>query len=281
MSDITIYCGDAERTLAALPESTVQTIITSPPYFNLRDYGSEGQIGVEATTEEYISRLVAVFRAAWRVLHDDGTPWVNIGDCYAGSSKGAVHDPIGAMKYKQGTNRGMIGANVPTGTVPTGCKPKDLIGIPWLLAFALRADGWYLRQDIIWDKPNVMPESVRDRCTKSHEYLFMFAKRSRYYYDCEAIKEPAKYDGRKDIFYKGSTKYTRTGDILNYTASHARWVFRDGVPVRNKRDVWHIPNRGFRGAHFAVFPEALVEPCILAATREKDTVCDPFMKIDY
>ncbi len=186
-----IINGDALEVLRTLPDECVDCCITSPPYYGLRDYGAEGQIGLEETVEEYIQKLVAVFREVRRVLKHDGTLWLNMGDSYAGSGKGATAYPDNAKKYKQGTNKGMVGAIKTTGIKPIGYKRKDLMGIPWELAFALRADGWYLRQDIIWYKPNCMPESVKDRCTKSHEYIFLLSKSDKYYFDSAAIKEPA------------------------------------------------------------------------------------------
>lgn len=175
-----IYNSECRLGLKCLPENSVNCCITSPPYYGLRDYGNDEQIGLEATPEEYIGKLVEVFREVRRVLTNDGTLWVNIGDSYAGSMKGAAQFPDNAMNYKQGTNRGTLGKATLVKQC-TNCKPKDLIGIPWMLAFALRADGWYLRQDIIWSKPNPMPESVRDRCTKSHEYIFLLSKSHKDY----------------------------------------------------------------------------------------------------
>lgn len=187
---VTIRTGDALEIMQSMTSESVHCIVTSPPYYGLRDYGVDGQIGLEATPQEYISKMVDVFREARRVLRDDGTMWLNIGDSYAGSKKGSALNPENADNYLQGTSRGMLGAKNTTHVTWGECKPKDLLGIPWMLAFALRADGWYLRQDIIWSKPNPMPESVTDRCTKAHEYIFLLSKSKRYYYDHEAIKEP-------------------------------------------------------------------------------------------
>ena len=184
-----IVQGDALTELQKIDAESVDCCVTSPPYFKLRDYGVEGQIGLEETVEEYIEKLVAVFREVRRVLKKDGTLWVNIADSYAGSGKGAANYPENAAKYKQGTNKGLLGSGIDR-TDAEGCKPKDLIGIPFLLAFALRADGWYWRQVDIWNKPNCMPESVKDRCTNSHEYILMFSKSARYYFDYQAIEEP-------------------------------------------------------------------------------------------
>lgn len=254
------------------------TCITSPPYYGLRNYGVAGQIGLEETPEEYVQRLVVVFREVRRVLKDDGTLWLNIGDSYATGTK---------AKRQQSKNPG-VGANrpeaqngVPRIGTPKGCKTKDLIGIPWLLAFALREDGWYLRQDIIWNKVNAMPESVKDRCVKSHEYIFLLSKSQKYYFDEMAMKEPAKYDGRKATANRGSEKYKNCEipgkDIHGFAAGeHERWQWIDGEPMRNRRSVWSIPTSQFKGAHFATFPPNLIRPCILAGSRKGGAVLDPF-----
>lgn len=235
----TILHGDVREQLKNIPDDTVRCCVTSPPYFGLRDYGMSEQIGLERDPDAFIEELVGVFREVRRVLMKDGTLWVNIGDSYAGSGKG----PEGNI------GKGETHRNVgPThgGIVPDGMKPKDLIGIPWMLAFALRKDGWYLRQDIIWHKTTGMPESVRDRCTRNHEYLFLLSKSRTYYFDADAIKTPAKQE---------SEKYA----------------------MANKRSVWTISPSNYKGAHFATFPPALVEPCILAGSAVGDTVLDPFL----
>lgn len=256
-------CRDIMRQWAA-DGVKAQTCVTSPPYFGLRDYGHEGQIGLEQTPEEYIQAMVEVFRCARDVLADDGTLWLNIGDSYAGSGKG----PAGNLG-KTNNERDMTHTRS-SSLVPNGCKPKDLIGIPWMLAFALRADGWYLRQDIIWHKPNPMPESVRDRCTKAHEYIFLLSKSERYFYDNEAIKYPVKQDwgtrNRKDGKYhnEGTGLQPHSGLEKSYT-------------MANKRSVWSVTTKPFKGAHFAVYPPELIEPCILAGSRPGDIVLDPFM----
>lgn len=264
-------CRDSLRAMAAAGVK-VQMCVTSPPYFGLRDYGHEGQIGLEETPEQFISELVEVFRCVRDVLADDGTLWVNMGDSYnAGTTK-----PSGASKTADvggWTTRSGDAAGARRVLDPT-CKVKDLMGMPWMLAFALRADGWYLRQDIIWSKPNPMPESVTDRCTKAHEYLFLLSKSPRYYFGHEAIKEPA----------------ARAGDIPggkgHYIQHSAGGHNKDGLaacglkPVaetRNRRSVWSIATKPYAGAHFAVFPPDLVEPCILAGSRPGDVVLDPFM----
>ncbi len=245
----TILCGDALEQLRTLEPDSVHTCVTSPPYYNLRDYGMAGQIGAEATPEEYIENLVKVFREVQRVLRPNGTLWINIGDSYA--TRSGAQPPTNTRNIHGHTAK----------QLPTGYKYKDLMGIPWMLAFALRTDGWHLRQDIIWAKPNCMPESVRDRCTKSHEYIFLLSKSDRYYFDAAAISEPIA-----EI------------NVTRYLKSFGGKGYRNEVPNlrRNKRDVWIIGTGGFKGAHFAVFPEKLVEPCILAGCPEGGLVLDPF-----
>ena len=261
-----ILIGDARDRLAEIPAKSVRTCVTSPPYFGLRDYGEANQIGLEATPDAYVAEMVLLFREVWRVLADDGTLWLNLGDSYSGSGKG----PAGNLGAKH-DERNMEHTKA-SGNVPIGLKPKDLIGIPWRVAFALQADGWYLRQDIIWAKPNPMPESVTDRCTKSHEYVFLLSKSSRYYYDHESVKEPAihstdRRSGEGRLTYDGK----RQGD-----KGTGQEAFVSIVDKRNKRDVWTIASKPFKGAHFAVMPESLVEPCVLAGSAEGDTVLDPF-----
>jgi DNA modification methylase len=224
----------------------------------LRDYGVEGQLGLEDTPEAYTEKMVELFREAWRVLRDDGTLWLNLGDGYNGSGG------VGGAG-KQHTNQGAV--DRPDNRQGwAGLKPKDLVGIPWRIAFALQADGWYLRQDIIWHKPNPMPESVKDRCTKAHEYVFLLTKKAKYYYDSEAIKEPATCDR-----LRGPAVHP-----CKDTNGNAGLARRDSLGVRNRRDVWTIPTKGFSKAHFAVFPDALVEPCIKAGCPKGGTVLDPF-----
>ena len=213
------------------------------------------QIGIEETPEEYIQRLVDVFREVKRVLKDDGTLWVNIGDTYNTNSYHKTEESNGYGK--QGTNRGSYENTVDRPTAKC-CKPKDLIGVPWMLAFSLRNDGWYLRQDIVWYRRNPMPEPVKDRCTKAHEYIFLLSKSPTYLFNHDTMLEPADYDGRKDTVMKRIDGYD------------------EEMPVRNKRDVWDIPVSSYRGAHFATYPEELVLPCILAGSNEGDTVLDPF-----
>ncbi|HSX50859.1 MAG TPA: site-specific DNA-methyltransferase [Cellvibrio sp.] len=231
LNDSLILEGDALRALQLLPSNSIQCVITSPPYWGLRDYGVDGQIGLEPTLPQFLNHLVAVFNEVKRVLRDDGTLWVNIGDGYTSGNRGYratdKKNPARAMTVRPDT--------------PEGLKPKDLIGIPWRLAFALQDDGWYLRSDIVWNKPNAMPESVKDRPTRSHEYLFMFTKSEQYFYNHEAVKE----------------------------------VGLNGKP-RNRRSVWNINTQPFADAHFATFPISLIEPCITASSKPGDYILDPF-----
>ena len=273
-----IEFGDCRDTMRRWAEQGVkaQTCVTSPPYYGLRDYGHDGQIGLEETPEAYITAMVEVFRCVWDVLEDDGTLWLNIGDSYAGSGKGRNADGLHQEGGKQGTNKGTIVGNLVATDAPN-CKPKDLIGIPWMLAFALRADGWYLRQDIIWHKPNPMPESVQDRCTKAHEYIFLLSKSQKYYFDNEAIAEDAnpKYESRYAApFNVGEKESSGCGrpDNASNTAG-----MKDYSGKRNKRSVWTVTTKPYSGAHFATFPPDLIEPCILAGAPVGGVVLDPFM----
>ena len=252
----TILIGDVLDGLRSLPDCSVQCVVTSPPYWGLRDYGMPGQIGLERTPEEYVSRLVEVFREVRRVLRGDGTLWLNLGDSYNGSGgAGGDYDPGG---LKEGQPK-FPGRRAPS------LKPKDLAGIPWRVALALQADGWYLRSDIIWHKPNPMPENVRDRPTKSHEYVFLLAKRARYFYDCDAVREKAKYAGKK-----GHGDYTAKVDETGFAVPDFLAIKEHYYPShRNRRTVWEIPTQQTPEAHFATFPEALVEPCIKAGTSER------------
>lgn len=373
---VTIMQGNAIGTLSDIPDCSVQCVVTSPPYFGLRDYGTarwEGgdencdhlppndspnskiqgngnnthagrqgkyckkcgalrvdeQIGLEETPEEYVEKLVCVFREVKRVLKDDGVLWLNLGDSYwGGKGKSGYELPEEAKARRRNgktlqSENNVIGKREmrPTDGKHPVIKPKDLIGIPWMVAFALRADGWCLRQDIIWSKPNPMPESVTDRCTKSHEYIFLMSKSRNYYYDYEAILEPANYDGRKATKMQGSKKYQngfaptdenpntlhvkgheRRSRVIGRTErkmagtnyggdgkglhGHSGYYdkdgnprfnqFEDGTPARNKRSVWTVVTKPYKEAHFATFPCELIEPCILAGSREGDTVLDPF-----
>ena len=274
-----ILTGDALEQLRKLPPESVHTCVTSPPYYNLRDYGAAGQIGNEASVEEYLQSLVSVFREVRRVLRSDGTLWVNMGDSYAGSGKGRMADGTHYDKKpsKSGNYGGTRNGHLKK-TVAAGCKPKDLIGVPWQLAFALRADGWYLRQDIIWSKTNCMPESVRDRCTKSHEYIFLLSKSERYYFDAAAISEPVTSTKGNARTFRGGGAYTggRSHDNSAQVERESHGNRENQTGRRNKRDVWTVSTNGFRGAHFAVFPEKLIEPCVLAGCPEGGKVLDPF-----
>ena len=269
---MTILVGDCRDSLRSIKAGSVQTCITSPPYFGLRDYGHEEQIGLEQTPNDYVAELVTVLGLVREVLTDDGTLWLNLGDSYASYRDGKA-TPDTTRGDSNGTlvSKGSAKNRMASTFAGTSIKHKDLIGIPWRVAFALQADGWYLRQDIIWAKPNPMPESVTDRCTKSHEYLFLLSKSPRYYYDHEAIKEPS-VDG--DHPRNKVDPYDSSGGSL---APHAGFRKVNGYGnTRNRRDVWTIPTKPFKGAHFAVMPEALVEPCILASSKPGDTVLDPF-----
>ncbi len=267
MVDLILF-GDCKETLKQFPRNSAQMCVTSPPYYGLRDYGGEAnQIGQEETPEEFIQSLVEVFREVRDVLKDDGVLWLNIGDSYYNYRPGTGGLPKQTVSR---TNQDLPEQCNRRANKLDGLKEKDLIGIPWMLAFALRADGWYLRQDIIWHKPNPMPESVKDRCTKSHEYIFLLSKNKKYYYDNEAIKEPVKQDwGTRD---RTKGKYHNPGTGL---APHSG--LSKSYDRKNKRSVWSITNKPYKGAHFACFPPDLIEPCILAGSREGDVILDPFM----
>ena len=257
----TLMQGDVIEQLHNIPSKSVNTCVTSPPYYRLRNYGIKGQIGLEETPEQYINKLVEVFREVKRVLRDDGILWVNIGDSYLGSGK----NTISSKNKGQMENYGTFSKR------PTKIhKYKDLIGIPWMLAFALKADGWYLRQDIIWAKNNPMPESVKDRCTRSHEYIFMLTKNKKYYFDHEAMQEPAEWYNRSQI----NMSKTFNGKRKN---SDEQKSFRAAYKTRNKRDVWNVSVcTTVKEAHFAIFPKELIEPCILAGCPEDGVVLDCF-----
>ena len=265
------HVGDCRELLKQMAADgvRVQTCVTSPPYFGLRDYGVEGQIGLEPTPVEYVERMVDVFRAVRDVLAADGTVWVNLGDSYTGNGG---QSPQSGPLFK-GRRRQRENICLHLRGKGEGFKPKDLMGIPWRVALALQADGWYLRSDIIWHKPNPMPESVPARPTKAHEYLFLLSKSEHYYYDADAIREP---DSGQDHPRNVLDLREPTGGLMSPHRGIRRAEGRNGKG-RNKRSVWTIAPRPFRGAHFAVFPPALVEPCVLAGSRPSDTVLDPFM----
>ncbi|MET4560774.1 DNA modification methylase [Lysinibacillus parviboronicapiens] len=260
-----IHQGHCLEVLKTLPSESINTVVTSPPYWGLRDYGVDGQIGLENSVGEYVSALVDVFREIKRILKDDGTVWVNLGDAYAGSGKGAWAEKD---KQKHVYVPNPKGNETKINNIPTGLKAKDLIGLPWKVAFALQADGWYLRQDIIWHKSNPMPESVTDRPTRAHEYIFLMSKQPKYYYDHEAIKMPSK-NPVDDRGARGNKKRIPT-NLIN-------GIRNSGVyPKANKRSVWQVPTKPFKEAHFAVYPEDLIEPCVLAGCPLDGVVLDPF-----
>lgn len=272
MTSFLILRADA-RSLP-LADGSVHTVVTSPPYFGLRDYGVAGQIGLDLTVEAYVSSLVEVFREVRRVLRDDGTVWLNLGDSYAGSGRG-----IGDTKTsnrRNSSSRDLHDRMVENGVIgrawtaaPPGFKQKDLMMIPARVAMALQADGWYLRQEIIWNKPNAMPTSTKDRPTLSHEKLFLLSKSSRYYYDYDAIAEPAQ----RKASGNAERKY---GESADRPGSHVGRSIPWQGKTRNKRSVWTVPVKPYRGAHFATFPAALIRPCILAGSPEGGLVFDPF-----
>ena len=263
-----ILFGDCRDSLKIIAneEEKARMCVTSPPYYGLRDYGGEeNQIGQEQSPEQYVEEMVKVFALVRDCLTDDGTLWLNIGDSYYNYRKDGC-----IPKQTFSSNRQDLPETTPRRSNKlVGYKDKDLIGIPWMLAFALRADGWYLRQDIIWHKPNPMPESVKDRCTKAHEYIFLLSKSKYYYYDNEAIKEPAKDWGTRD---RTNGKYHNPGTGLQPHSGLTK-----SYTKRNKRSVWSINKRPYKGAHFATYPEELIEPCILAGSEKGDIILDPFM----
>jgi DNA modification methylase len=265
------YTGDCRDLLRELSDGCIQTCVTSPPYWGLRDYGVDGQLGLETTPDEYVANMVAVFAEVRRVLRDDGTLWLNLGDCYAGSGRGArggsqkpagYHEPHRAARA---IGRAYVAP-------PPGFRKKELIGLPWMVAFALRADGWILRMDNIWSKPNPMPESVRDRPTKAHEYVFLMSKSDPYYYDKDAAAVPTTWKGQSRT-NKGPVATAMPG-----APAHRGLRRLDAQPPlrRNLRSVWTVAAQPYDGAHFATFPPALIEPCILAGSRPGDVVLDPF-----
>jgi DNA modification methylase len=295
MPTVTIICGDARTELKNIAPGTINCCVTSPPYFGLRDYGVAGQIGLEQTPEAYVAEMVEVFRGVREALREDGTLWLNLGDSYAANRTYQVPSTKGGPKHSPGQAVGGSGSKV-----PEGLKPKDLIGIPWRVAFALQADGWYLRQDIVWAKPNPMPESVTDRCTKAHEYLFLLAKSEKYHFDHDAMQEPAVKGAAGSEFHTGKTgehqlgrasskprtsgnkshKYVEAYEQSN-TEEHRlkaglMKVADKPWETRNKRSVWTVASKPYKGSHFATFPPDLIRPCVLAGCPEGGTVIDPF-----
>jgi DNA modification methylase len=269
---LTVYAGDCRAVLAEMPAQSVHCVVTSPPYWGLRDYGTEGQIGLEPTPEAYVETMVAVFREVRRVLRDDGTVWLNLGDSYASGEVGR-HDN-GSLPS---SGPAMTGLQKPRSerrvAQRTGLKPKDLVGIPWRTAFALQADGWYLRSDVVWSKPNPMPESVTDRPTKSHEYVFLLSKRERYYFDADAVRE-AVAEGTAERYAAGFSNSYHDGNSPGGRFKGPAGFGTHAPAGRNIRSVWHIATQPYPGAHFATFPEALVEPCVKAGTSERGVCPD-------
>jgi len=257
-----VYFGDCRDSMRQMAKDgvKVQMCVTSPPYYGLRDYGVNGQIGAEQTPQHFIDNLVEVFACVWDILAEDGTLWVNLGDTYSAGGRGAGSEI-------QSANKGSITGNVLGTWKVDGYRPKNLLGMPWKLAFALQEFGWNLRQDIIWHKPNPMPESVTDRCTKAHEYIFLLSKNQKYYYDYEAIKEPVENMGKPRKFRDGDPAITLRND------EGRLYIPKED---RNKRSVWTVNTSTFKGAHFATYPQELIEPCILAGSKVGDIVLDPF-----
>ena len=301
------YCflGDCRASMREMLASgyagNIQCIVTSPPYFGLRDYGCDGQIGLERTPEEYIATMIEVFRCVRDVLADDGTLWLNLGDSYAATTLNNNNTPNANRAGHSDASSRAIADGLNGRKVQPGLPSKNLLGIPWRVAFALQADGWYLRQDIIWHKPNPMPESVRDRCTKAHEYMFLLSKNERYYFDARAIAQPIAESSKERLAQPnlpnqqgsdrvpgktngnmkavgprfGGNKYGDDNREESRTKSGNEYTVGDGMA--NRRSVWTVPTVPYRGAHFATFPQALVEPCILAGSRPGDIVFDPFL----
>jgi DNA modification methylase len=276
-----ILVGDAIEMLSTLPAESVDCVVTSPPYWGLRDYGMASQLGMEATPEQYVGNMRMIFEQVSRVLKKNGTLWLNLGDSYAraGGTTDKTYDKRSmALAHQHQRQRRNC-------KPPAKLKAKDLVGIPWRVAFALQADGWYLRQDIIWQKNNPMPESVRDRCTKAHEYIFLMTKSGRYYFDVDAIKEAAKYAGPNGAIKSPHGQgFTRSGNRYRKQRPNSESLNigrqAGSVPwegnTRQKRSVWTVSTKPFKGAHFATFPEKLIEPCILAGCPIGGTVLDPF-----
>lgn len=273
-----ISVGDCVESMRKMPDGFFNTCVTSPPYFGLRDYGVDGQIGLEDSPELFVQKMVEVFREVKRVLRDDGTLWLNLGDSY-GSTGGDTYSGFNERYHGNGAgdskqNQALNG--VKERKLKTSLRPKNLLGIPWRVALALQADGWYLRQDIIWSKPNPMPESVRDRCTKSHEYVFLLSKSPKYYFGANAIKEPSIWYGKDARSGKGNFRYEGKRTI-DTSGKNGQQGFSQINETRNKRSVWYITTKPYKGAHFATFPPDLIEPCVLAGCPEYGWVLDPFL----
>jgi DNA modification methylase len=266
---INIKIGDCRHVLKELPSNHFYTCVTSPPYWGLRDYGNDGQLGLEETPQEYVDNLVKVFKEVKRVLRDDGTVWLNLGDSYNTTQAGnkTWGDGVGANKHYQ------MGVIPKKRKVEKKLKPKDLVGIPWRVAFALQEDGWYLRQDIIWHKPNPMPESVKDRCTKAHEYIFLLSKSKNYYFDNESIRESIKESNKGFISARARTASGALGGKNQHNMEKREYSEIKGA---NKRSVWTVTTKPYKEAHFATYPPNLIEPCILAGCPENGNILDPF-----
>jgi DNA modification methylase len=281
VSCVRLIQGDTRTVMTSLSAGSVQCCVTSPPYYGLRNYGVAGQIGLEQTPDEYVAVLVSVFREVWRVLADDGTLWLNLGDSYAGGGGYSPGSPSNVAGSKSARHGGEQGGRPPGIKIGNGMKPKDLMGIPWRVAFALQSDGWYLRSEIIWHKPNPMPESVTDRPTNAHEKVFLLTKRERYFYDADAVRESSvspkqeahnqRYARSYAAFDDRASESGQPGNVNN-VGIHSR----PGPGGRNARNVWTIGTKPFVGAHFATMPIALAERCIRAGSKMGDTVLDPF-----
>jgi DNA modification methylase len=281
-----ILIGDCLASLRGLPDQSVHTCVTSPPYFGLRSYLPDDhpqkalEIGLDETPDAYVVRLVEVFREVRRVLRDDGTLWLNLGDSYGavGGNTYAGFNERWSGTGGDGSKQDATLKGVTDRKIATGLRPKNLLGIPWRVAFALQDDGWYLRQDIIWHKPNPMPESVTDRCTKAHEYVFLLSKSARYFFDAEAVKEPAINSNPRKFTDGGKDKQRGHGRRhAGFNGRYTAKVREHGAPeTRNRRSVWTVATKPYSGAHFATFPPDLIEPCILAGSPRGGTVCDPF-----
>jgi len=277
-----LLLGDCLEQMKTLDSQSVDCCVTSPPYYGLRDYGVSGQLGLEETPEEFVNNLVKVFQEVRRVLKDDGTLWLNLGDSYVGGGRGGNSDAITGegknksqvSKLRKSFRRDKAECAPNNKQKIIDLKTKDLMGIPWRVAFALQTDGWYLRQDIIWNKPNAMPESVTDRCTKAHEYIFLLSKSKKYYFDSKSIKEPAVYSGKFTEPTRGMGYGVARG--ANGRSPDRDGGFKPNDGLRNKRSVWTVNTKPFRCAHFATFPQELVEPCILAGSPVGGIILDPF-----
>jgi DNA modification methylase len=277
IGDAELHLGNCLDALKEIEKNSVQCCVTSPPYWGLRDYGCDGQLGLEKTPEEYVENIVKVFSLVREALTEDGTLWLNLGDSYYNYRPGSTSQPQQTLANNNGA---VVETSAKRNLKQKGLKEKDLVGIPWMVAFALRTDGWYLRSDIIWHKPNPMPESVKDRPTRSHEYVFLLTKSKNYYYDADAIKEPSKETRPSGVVrdrlldYNSKEKIIRGG--LNRGSADNESDIRPASTMANKRDVWTVNTKSYSEAHFAVYPPELITPCILAGSKEGDVILDPF-----